>query len=112
MCLVRDNDHEKNPARETCRKLNQLSQQVLDDTYAMMIRLACVKNDLVVINPQQKGHDGVDKGKDKESMPLTMKMAVVMEIRPWWMLADPMLLERRIRPIQRTYTKQSALLNW
>ena len=62
MCLVRDNSHEKNPAGATRRKLDQLSQQVLDDTYAMIIRLACVENDLVVMDPQQKGGRGGHRG--------------------------------------------------
>lgn len=63
-CLVRDNDNqnEKKPARETRRKLNRLGQQVMDDSYAMVVRLACVEHDLIVVDPQQK-----DRGNGRQN---------------------------------------------
>lgn len=56
MCLVRGNYNtdQKTSARETRRKLSRLGQQVIDDTNAMIIRLACVEQDLAVVDPQQK----------------------------------------------------------
>ena len=59
MCLLRDkyNTNEKTSARETRRKLIRLGQQVMDDAKAMIIRLACVEQDLAVVDPQQKCPD-------------------------------------------------------
>jgi len=60
LCLIRDNDnnHDENPAYKTRRKLDKLGAQVLDDTYAMIVRLACIEHDLVVVDPQSKDRGG------------------------------------------------------
>jgi len=56
-CLIRDNDNhitKQNPAQETRRKMNRLRQRVMDDTYSMIIRMACMEHDMVVSDPQSK----------------------------------------------------------
>ncbi|CAB9517960.1 signalosome complex subunit 1 [Seminavis robusta] len=52
--LIRDTPS----CNKTRRKLQNMGQQVLDDTYAMVIRLACVESDLVVMDPQQQNSKG------------------------------------------------------
>jgi 26S proteasome subunit RPN7/PCI domain len=54
--LIRDPP--KNPQHETRRKLQRLGDRVLDDTYAMIIRLACIESELVVMDPQQQKGGG------------------------------------------------------
>jgi len=43
---------------QTQDKLNSLTQRVLDDTYSMMIRLACVEYDLTVSDPSSRPRRG------------------------------------------------------
>ena len=40
------------------RKLNNVSTQLLDDTYSMMIRLACIEHDLCVTDPNARKRRG------------------------------------------------------
>jgi COP9 signalosome complex subunit 1 len=62
LTLLRDsshnNTHHTSSAADTQRQLSKLGQQVLDDTFAMVVRLACIENDLIVIDPQQKDRPG------------------------------------------------------
>lgn len=55
--LIRDSANtssKTSSAADTQRQLQKLGQQVLDDCYSMVVRLACIENDLVVVDPQQR----------------------------------------------------------
>lgn len=61
LTLIRDSNNNRSKsssAADTQRQLHKLGQQVLDDTFAMVVRLACIENDLLVVDPQQKDRAG------------------------------------------------------
>jgi hypothetical protein len=43
---------------KTQRRLNSATERTLDDTYAMMIRLACVEHNLVIVDPHGRKRRG------------------------------------------------------